>query len=111
MAARELRAYLEYGTVTHSVNFPTIESIPSDEVHTRLIMINRDIPGMIGFASQKLGANGINISSYLNESNGIIGYNIIDLESPVPEDIVEEITAHKDVIRTRAIVFTYNNGN
>ncbi len=111
MAVRELRAYLEYGTVTHSVNFPTIESIPSDEVHTRLIMINRDIPGMIGFASQKLGANGINISSYLNESNGTIGYNIIDLESPVPDDIVEGITAHKDVIRTRTIVFTYNNGN
>jgi D-3-phosphoglycerate dehydrogenase len=105
MAVQELRAYLEYGTVTHSVNFPTIESIPSDNVHTRLIMINRDIPGMIGFASQKIGAHGINISSYLNESNGSIGYNIIDLESPIPNDVVEEIAAHKDVVRTRTILF------
>ncbi len=109
MAVQELRDYLEYGTVTHSVNFPTVESIPSDDVHTRLIMINRDVPGMIGFASQKIGAHGINISSYLNESNGSIGYNIVDLESPIPDDVVEEIAAHKDVVRTRTIVFSGKN--
>jgi D-3-phosphoglycerate dehydrogenase len=106
MAVQELRDYLEYGTVSHSVNFPTIESIPSDNVHTRLIMINRDVPGMIGFASQKIGAHGINISSYLNESNGTIGYNIIDLESPIPDNVIQGINAHEDVIRTRTIDFT-----
>ena len=105
MAVQELMAYLEYGTVTHSVNFPTVESIPSDNVHTRLIMINRDVPGMIGFASQKIGARGINISSYLNESNGSVGYNIIDLESPISGEVVEEIAAHEDVVRVRTIVF------
>jgi len=110
MAVQELMAYLEYGTISHSVNFPTVESIPSDKVHTRLIMINRDVPGMIGFASQKIGSHGINISSYLNESNGSVGYNIIDLESPVTADVVEEITAHKDVIRTRKIVFASGSG-
>ncbi len=110
MAVQELKDYLEYGTVTHSVNFPTVESIPSDDVHTRLIMINQDVPGMIGFASQKIGAHGINISSYLNESNGSVGYNIIDLESPIPDDVVEEIAAHKDVVRTRTIVFAGKNG-
>jgi D-3-phosphoglycerate dehydrogenase len=60
---------------------------------------------MIGFASQKIGDSGINISSYINESNGAVGYNIIDLESPVPDNIVNEIAAHKDVVRTRTIVF------
>lgn len=110
MAVNELTAYLDHGTVSHSVNFPTAESIPSDNVHTRLIMINRDVPGMIGFASQKIGAHGINISSYLNESNGSVGYNIIDLESPIPENVVQEIAAHKDVVRTRIIVFTNQDG-
>ena len=105
MAVEELKAYLEYGTVTHSVNFPTVESIPSDNVRARLIMINRDVPGMIGFASQKIGGHGINISSYLNESNGVVGYNIIDLESVVPDEVVKEIAAHTDVVRTRVILF------
>ena len=111
MAVQEIKAYLEYGTITRSVNFPTVESIPSDNVHTRLIMINRDVPGMIGFASQTIGSKGINISSYLNESNGTVGYNIIDLESPISDNVIQEISAHKDVVRTRTIVFEGNNGN
>lgn len=105
MAALELRGYLQYGAITHSVNFPSAETVPSDKVHTRFIMINRDIPDMIGFASHAIGASGINIASYLNESNGSIGYNIIDLESAIPPELVAEIEAHPGVIRTRTIFF------
>ncbi|MEJ2033557.1 MAG: NAD(P)-dependent oxidoreductase, partial [Deltaproteobacteria bacterium] len=103
MAVQELKGYLLYGTITHSVNFPTAESIPTANVHTRLVMINRDIPGMIGFASQAVGAHGINIASYLNESNGTVGYNLIDLEAAIPEKVILQIEAHPDVIRTRII--------
>lgn len=105
MAARELIDYLEYGNITHSVNFPDVESIPGEKVHTRLIMINRDIPGMIGFATRLLGENNINIISYLNESNGNVGYNIIDVETSIPYELVAEIEANPDVIRTRTIGF------
>lgn len=104
MAVRELLAYLEYGSVVRSVNFPTVESIPGSQVHTRLIMINRDRPGMIGFASQQLGKHDMNIVSYLNESNGEIGYNIIDLNCPVSTQVLDTINQHEDVIRTRTIV-------
>lgn len=105
MAVKELVDYLQFGTVVRSVNFPTVESIPGSRVHTRLIMINRDRPGMIGFASQALGDDGINIASYLNESNGQIGYNIIDLESAVSSGTLAEIQGHPDVIRLRTISF------
>jgi D-3-phosphoglycerate dehydrogenase len=103
LAVSELKDYLEYGTISRSVNFPTVESIPSGSCHARLIMINRDIPGMIGFASNIIGTNGINIASYMNESNGLIGYNIIDVESVVPHDVIAQIESHPDVIRTRII--------
>lgn len=103
LAVSQLRAYLEYGTIYRSVNFPTVESIPAGSCHTRFIMINRDIPGMIGFASQLIGSHGINIASYLNESNGIIGYNIIDLEAPVSAEIIAGIEANPGVLRTRTI--------
>ena len=105
MAVSELKNYLELGTITHSVNFPTVESIPSGAVHSRFIMINRDIPGMIGFASQIIGSARINIASYLNKSNGIIGYNIIDLEGEIAPEVVLKIEEHPDVIRTRVICF------
>ncbi len=47
----------------------------------------------------------INIASYLNESNGKTGYNIIDLESSVSKELVAEIEENENVIRTRLIVF------
>lgn len=103
MAVKELVDYLQFGSVVRSVNFPTAESMPSGQAHTRLIMINRDRPGMIGFASKALGDDHINISSYLNESNGVIGYNIIDLESAVSPETLAKIQSHDDVIRLRTI--------
>jgi len=105
MAAREMGNYLLYGNITNSVNFPNIETIPSDLVRTRLIVINRDVPGMIAFISNVLGDHNINIDSFKNESNGTIGYNIIDIESGVETDIVDKIRENDDVIRTRTISF------
>ena len=60
---------------------------------------------MIAFISNVLGKHNINIDSFKNESNGTIGYNIIDMETGVEPPIVEEIAANDDVIRTRTITF------
>ncbi|NNK57556.1 MAG: 3-phosphoglycerate dehydrogenase [Desulfofustis sp.] len=106
MAVREMSSYLRYGNITNSVNFPNVEMIPSDLVKTRLIVINRDVPGMIAFITNVLGDNQINIDSFKNESNGTIGYNIIDMEADVPTSIVELIKDNDDVIRTRIITFS-----
>jgi len=108
MAVQELKNYLQYGTVTHSVNFPNAESIPAAGSSSRLIMINRDIPGMIGLASNILGKHGINIMSYTNKSNGTLGYNIIDTETPVSREVQREIEAVTGVIRVRVIPLNSN---
>lgn len=106
MAAKEMVNYLLYGNITNSVNFPNIETIPSDHVKDRLIVINEDVPGMIAFITKIIGGYGINIDSFKNESNGRIGYNIIDMESGVAPEAVAEIEANEDVIRTRVIPFS-----
>ena len=106
MAARELASYLLYGNITNSVNFPNIETIPSDLVRDRLIVVNRDVPGMIAFITDKIGSYGINIDSFKNESNGRIGYNIIDMESGIDPKIVTEIEDNENVVRTRIISFS-----
>ncbi|MDR3630810.1 MAG: phosphoglycerate dehydrogenase [Desulfocapsaceae bacterium] len=110
MAVRELSAYLDYGNVANSVNFPNIESTPSAKVHSRLIVINRDVPGMIAFATNVISGYGINIASYLNESNGRIGYNIIDVESDIPAGLLQDIEKDGNVIRTRLIRLVEERG-
>jgi D-3-phosphoglycerate dehydrogenase len=105
MAVKEMSNYLKYGNVAHSVNFPNIESTPSDTVQSRLIVINRDVPGMIALVSNIFGSHSVNIASYLNQSNGKVGYNIIDVESDIPAVVIETIEKNQDVIRTRKISF------
>lgn len=105
MAVKEISNYLKYGNVQNSVNFPNIESTPGDNVVTRLIVINQDVPGMIAFVSNVFGNNDVNIASYLNQSNGTVGYNIIDVESTIPDTVITAIQDNKDVIRTRIIDF------
>ena len=105
MAVTELSTYLKYGNVVHSVNFPNIESIPGDKIFSRLIVINKDVPGMIAQVSKIFGNHNLNIASYLNQSNGTVGYNIVDVESKIPGSVVSELKDNKDVIRTRVITF------
>ncbi len=103
MAVRELKNYLEYGNIVHSVNFPNIETIPMVEVDTRLTVINRDQPGMIARISDILGVEHINIINYTNKSNGTLGYNIIDCAGPVPESVQAKIRQQDGVLRVRVI--------
>ena len=103
MAVSELKSYLEYGNIVHSVNFPNVETIPTVDVHTRLTVINRDQPGMIGLISNMLGSEKINIMNYTNKSNGTLGYNIIDCAGPVTEKVQALIKQQEGVLRVRVI--------
>jgi len=105
MAVEQLKDYLEYGIVHNSVNFPALESRPSPTTKSRIIVINNDVPNMIALISKVFGDAGINISRFKNESNGKIGYNIIDLESSVSKDLIESLKKIEHVIRVRVIEF------
>ncbi len=105
MAVNQLRNYLEYGIVANSVNFPMIEVYPEQSVKTRVVVINKDVPNMIAQITQVIGKAGLNIVSFTNTSNGKIGYNIIDLESDLPESMVESIKGIGNVVRVRVLRF------
>jgi len=103
MAVNQLKAYLELGNVVNSVNFPVCESIPNESIRTRLIVINKDVPNMIATVTQTLGSAGVNIASYVNKSNGKVGYNIVDIAGEIDAQLVSKIAASPDVIRVRTI--------
>ena len=105
MAVDQLKDYLEYGVVRNSVNFPAIDGRPSPSAKVRLVVINQDVPNMIAEITKVIGTAGLNIVSFKNESNGKIGYNLIDLEVAVPADVIEHIKKLDKVIRVRTIVF------
>lgn len=106
MVAGQLRDYFEYGIVNNSVNFPTIRSYPHTTTITRLIVINNDIPNMIANIASVLGTHNINIQAMVNESNGTIGYNLVDLEVEISDECVNLIRQLPHVLKVRVIKFS-----
>ena len=105
MAVQQMKDYLEFGIVHNSVNFPTVEGRPSASAKTRVVVINRDVPNMIALISKVFGDAGINISRFTNESNGKIGYNLVDIETAVPQSLIGLLKEIEHVIRVRVIEF------
>ena len=105
MACRQLKNYLEYGVVNNSVNFPVVEMFPSNTTHTRLAIVNKDVPNMIAVITGALGEAGVNIQAFANESNGKLGYNLVDLEVAVGDEVIERIRKLPNVLRVRVLTF------
>ena len=105
MAVEELKDYLEFGCVRNSVNFPALVDHPHMGVKSRVVVINEDVPNMISEITKVFGAEGINIASFSNKSNGKIGYNLVDIESKVDDSIVDKLSKLPKVIKVRVIHF------
>ncbi|HEU5114879.1 MAG TPA: 3-phosphoglycerate dehydrogenase family protein [Candidatus Paceibacterota bacterium] len=105
MAVRALKDYLELGTVVNSVNFPALELRPRHGAVSRLAVVNRDKPDMIGAVAHTLGKAGINIQALANESNGTIGYSLADFECEIPEAVLREISKIDGVLKVRYLRF------
>lgn len=102
MAADQLRDYLRDGTIHNSVNFPEAQ-LPRSAGSTRLAIINRNVPNMVGQISSALADAGLNIADLLNKSRGEIAYTLVDLEAEVPDSVVEALRSIEGVIRLRVL--------
>ncbi|MEA2082295.1 MAG: phosphoglycerate dehydrogenase [Elusimicrobiota bacterium] len=101
MAASELRDFIEHGNIKNSVNYPDCELEPNTDF--RILVMNKNIPGMVGQISSVLSQNGINIIEMLNKSRGDYACCIIDLDEKPGEKIVENIRNINGIIKTRII--------
>ncbi len=103
MAVDQLKDYLDFGIVKNSVNLPAVDGRPAENVKVRLCIINQDVPNMIAEISRVIGGAGLNIVSFKNESNGKFGYNLIDLDVPVPDSLVDQLAKLDKVVKVRRL--------
>ncbi len=101
MAVDQLRAFLEKGEISNSVNFPACRMDMAD--NQRLVVANRNIPNMVGQITTILAGEGINISDMLNRHRAGIAYNIIDTDKPLSEKVRQMISAIEGVIMVRVV--------
>ena len=102
MAVRELRNYLENGNIKNSVNYPDCDMGCRGE-NTRIVLLHHNIPNMLGQFTKILAEDNMNIADLSNKSKGEYAYTMIDIDSEVPAEVVEDLRRVKDVLRVRVI--------
>jgi len=105
MAADQLIDFLENGNIKNSVNFPPLylDRVIGAPKGTRLAIINKNVPKMLGQITAVLADQNINVIDMLNKSRGEIAYNLIDMESAPSEDALAAIADIDDVIKVTLI--------
>ena len=99
MVADQVRNYLEYGNIVNSVNFPEVV-MPHTE-GCRIAIVNSNVPNMVGQISTTMAKAGLNIVDMLNKSRGELAYTLTDVDQPVPEAVLKEISHINGVLGVR----------
>jgi len=101
MVADQVRDFLENGNVRNAVNFP--EVVMNRRTAHRLVCANANVPNMLGQISEAFGHAGINIHDMLNSSRGDLAYTVVDLDAPVPPEVIQKIENTKGVVMARLL--------
>ncbi len=101
MAANQLMAYLENGSIRNSVNFPPTH-MARNGGH-RITFSNNNVPKVLGNVLAILADSNNNVIDLVNKSRGDIAYNIIDVEDEPSADIIADILAVEGVVSVRLL--------
>jgi D-3-phosphoglycerate dehydrogenase len=99
MVIDQLRDYLEHGNVSNAVNFPNV-SMPRESAF-RVAIANANVPNMLGQISTAMARGGLNIHNMVNKSRGEMAYTIVDVDSPVAPQVLDDLAAIAGVLAVR----------
>lgn len=102
MVADQLRDFLEHGNVAHAVNFPTVAM--ARESAYRVAIANANVPNMLGQISTAMARAELNIHNMVNHSRGEMAYTLVDVDSPVADEVLETIRAIPGVLSVRYLL-------
>ena len=101
MGASQLIDFLENGNIKNSVNMPAVSVARTGVARITVIHLNQ--PKMIAKITDTISGDGINIASFEDKNRGKWAYSIIDTDTEVSKQAIEDITAIDGVIRVRVI--------
>ncbi len=102
MAVKEMMEYLENGNIKNSVNYPSCDMGVCDKAG-RIAIFHKNITNMIAGFTTALGNSGINISDLTNKSRKDVAYTMIDVETPVTDEIIRSLEQINGVFRVRVV--------
>ena len=102
MAVKEIRDFLENGNITHSVNYPDC-NMGKCKSAGRLLLLHRNVKGMISSYTSILGDANINISDMTNKSRGDYACTLLDVDAPVTKEVEEKLQTLDGVLKVRIV--------
>ena len=102
MAVKEIRDFLENGNITRSVNYPDC-NMGECKSAGRLLLLHRNVKGMISSYTSILGDANINISDMTNKSRGDYACTLLDVDAPVTKEVEEKLQTLDGVLKVRIV--------
>jgi len=107
MVARQLRSFLEHGDIVNSVNFPALQ-MPRESAY-RLAVANANVPNMVGQISTQMASASLNIQTMINRSRDQVAYTLLDVDSPVSDDVITALCGIDGVLSVRYLPLNQNH--
>ena len=101
MVVDQLIAYLQNGNITNTVNFPDTQM--ERESPYRVAVANANVPNILGQISTSMAKAGLNIHTMINKSRGEMAYTLVDVDSPIPSEVINEIRSINGVLMARYV--------
>jgi D-3-phosphoglycerate dehydrogenase len=96
MVVDQVRDFIENGNILNAVNFPDV--VMARESPYRVGIANANVPNMVGQISTAMANARINIHNMINKSRGDMAYTVLDVDSPVPQDVIARIREIEGVL-------------
>lgn len=96
MVVDQVRDFLENGNIRNAVNFPDVTM--DRESPYRMGIANANVPNMVGQISTTMAQAGLNIHNMLNKSKGEMAYTLVDVDSPVPDEVIARLARIEGVL-------------
>ena len=100
--ASKLVRYSDNGTTRSAVNFPQV-SLPDHGDTRRIMHIHRNEPGVLQAINQVFFDQQVNIAAQYLQTDGDIGYVVMDVESEKLDGLMEDLAQIPATIRTRIL--------
>jgi D-3-phosphoglycerate dehydrogenase len=100
--AEKLVKYSDTGSTIGAVNFVEI-SLPPNSAKQRFLHIHKNVPGVLRSVNECFSSKGINIAAEYLQTDPDIGYVIIETDSELDTDVIQELKNIPHTIRTRIL--------
>ncbi len=101
MIADQIKDFLENGNIKNSVNYPAVKLPRGGK--SRVALTHKNMPDMIAKITTAVGDAGFNIYHMRNESRNELAYTLMDIESEIGEDLIEQLADIEGVLKARQV--------